>query len=53
VEAALAGDQHGEAVTTPFTRRKLHDQSLLEVRWIVDDPAALLDVARQMMEPDR
>ena len=37
------------AVTTPLTRRRVHAQQLLDERWIVDDPAALMTVVRQMV----
>jgi beta-phosphoglucomutase-like phosphatase (HAD superfamily) len=50
VEAALAAALHCIAVTTPFTRREIHDQSLLEGRWIVDHPDRLPVVARTMIE---
>ncbi|MGD2178728.1 MAG: HAD family phosphatase [Anaerolineae bacterium] len=53
VKAALAAGLHCIAVTTPFTRRNLHDQNLLEDRWIVDDPAVLADVVQQMIEQNR
>jgi HAD superfamily hydrolase (TIGR01549 family) len=53
VKAALAADLRCIAVTTPFTREKIHAQGLLEDRWIVDDPDALPDVARQMIEASR
>ena len=53
VKAALAADLRCIAVTTPFTREKIHAQGLLEDRWIVDDPDALPDVARQMIEATR
>lgn len=50
VKAALAAGMWCIAVTTPFTRQALHDQRLLEARWIVDDPATLVAVARQMFD---
>jgi beta-phosphoglucomutase-like phosphatase (HAD superfamily) len=53
VEAALAAGLHCIAVSTPFTRERLHDQNLLEERWIVDDPAVLPEVVRQMIEQSR
>ncbi len=50
VEAALAADLRCIAVTTPFTRKKIHEQGLLEPRWIVDDPARLPRVAQDLIE---
>lgn len=53
--AALAAGMWCIAVTTPFTREKLHAERLLDKRWIVDAPAALADTVRQMVterEPD-
>jgi hypothetical protein len=35
-------------VTTPFTRKAIHDSGLLEQRWIVDDPASLTAVVHDM-----
>ena len=50
VEAALAANLRCIAVTTPFTREKMHAQGLLEDRWIVDDPERLRDLARALIE---
>lgn len=50
VEAALAAGLQCVAVTTPFTREKIHAQGLLEDRWIVDDPVVLPNLVRQMIE---
>jgi HAD superfamily hydrolase (TIGR01549 family) len=50
VEAALAANLRCIAVTTPFTREKIHDQGLLQERWIVDDPERLPDLARELIE---
>jgi HAD superfamily hydrolase (TIGR01509 family) len=49
VEAALAAGMWCVAVTTPFTRQGIHNQGLLDDRWIVDAPEALPDVVQQMM----
>ncbi len=49
VEAALAAALLCIAVTTPFTREKIHEQGLLEPRWIVDDPARLPRMARDLI----
>jgi hypothetical protein len=32
------------AVTTPFTRERIHGEQLIDERWVVDDPAALTAV---------
>jgi HAD superfamily hydrolase (TIGR01549 family) len=53
VEAALAADLRCIAVTTPFTREKIHAQGLLEDRWIVDDPERLSDVVQHLIEASR
>ncbi|MBS1250238.1 MAG: Validoxylamine A 7'-phosphate phosphatase [Chloroflexi bacterium] len=44
VEAALAAGMWCIAVSTPFTKQKLHAEQLLDESWIVDDPDTLLDV---------
>ncbi len=53
VEAALAADLRCIAVTTPFTREKIHDQGLLEPQWIIDDPARLPGTARSLIEASK
>ena len=53
VEAALAADVRCIAVTTAFTREKIHAQGLLEDRWIVDDPGLLPDVVRRVIEDSK
>ena len=50
VEAALAAGLLCIAVTTPFTREKIHAQNLLEERWIVDEPDDLPGLARRLIE---
>ncbi|MBS3783761.1 MAG: HAD family phosphatase [Anaerolineae bacterium] len=50
VEAALAADLLCIAVTTPFTREKIHAQGLLESRWIVDDHDRLPDLVRAVIQ---
>jgi beta-phosphoglucomutase-like phosphatase (HAD superfamily) len=50
VEAAVAANLRCIAVTTPFTREKIHDQDLLEACWIVNEPDRLPDVARALIE---
>ena len=49
VKAALAAGMWCIAVTTPFTRQRIHAEGLLDWRWIVDDPDTLMDVVRQMV----
>jgi HAD superfamily hydrolase (TIGR01509 family) len=50
VRAALAAGMWCIAVTTPLTRERIHDSRLLDERWVVDDPAALMPTVRQMYE---
>ena len=52
VEAALAAGLHCIAVTTPFTRKKIHAQGVLDQRHVVDDPDVLPDVVREMIEAE-
>ena len=49
VKAAVAAKMWCIAVTTPLTRRGIHALQLLDERWIVDDPATLTAVVRQML----
>jgi beta-phosphoglucomutase-like phosphatase (HAD superfamily) len=42
VAAALAAGMRCVAVSTPFTRQRLHASGLLDARWIVDDPGDLV-----------
>jgi len=49
VKAALAAGMWCIAVTTPFTRQRIHAEGLLDGRWIVDDPDTLMDVVQQMV----
>ncbi len=53
VKAALAAGMWCIAVTTPFTRASIHAERLLDDRWVVDDPATLMSVVRQMYEKRR
>ena len=46
VAAAVAAGMKCIAVTTPFTRDRLHGSGLLDERWIVDDPADLIATVR-------
>lgn len=50
VKAALEAGMHCVAVTTPFTRARIHASQLLDDRLIVDDPAQLPTVVRGIME---
>jgi beta-phosphoglucomutase-like phosphatase (HAD superfamily) len=47
VKAALAAAMQVVAVSTPFTQQRLHESDILDARWIVDDPATLLDIIQQ------
>jgi len=53
VEAALAASMACIAVTTPFTRTRIHAANLLDERWIVDDPDDLFGVVEQMLAIQR
>ena len=50
VQAALKAGMWCIAVTTPFTRKAMHAENLLEEGWIVDDPGELLPVVGKMIE---
>jgi beta-phosphoglucomutase-like phosphatase (HAD superfamily) len=50
VRAALAAGMWCIAVTTPFTRERIHEAQLLDERWVVDDPTTLMSTVRQMYE---
>lgn len=49
VKAAIAAGMACIAVTTEFTREAVYAGKLLEARWIVDDPARLLEVVKKMI----
>lgn len=53
VEAALTARMEVVAVSTPFTRRRLHDANLLPDDRIVDDPAALEGLVSDILRRDR
>jgi hypothetical protein len=38
------------AVTTPFSRERLHAEGVLDRRWIVDEPEQLMGVVERMIE---
>jgi len=48
VKAARAAGMWCIAVTTPFTRERLHTEKLLDERWVVDDPDTLIAVVQDM-----
>lgn len=50
VKAALGAGMRCLAVSTPFTREGLHRETILDDRWIVDDPSDLRDVLRQLFK---
>jgi len=49
VKAALAAGMNVAAVSTPFTRQRLHQAGLLPSNHIVDDPATLPDVVAHLI----
>lgn len=49
VKAALAAGMWCIAVTTPFTKSAIHNQELLDERWVVDRPEILLTVVQKML----
>ena len=49
VQAALAAGMSCIAVTTPFTKAAIHEQELLNERWVVDDPEQLLAVVQDLL----
>ena len=49
MKAALAAGMWCIAVTTPFTRQRIHAEGLLDERWVVDDPATLTAMVQQMV----
>jgi beta-phosphoglucomutase len=53
VQAALAAGMHVIAVSTPFTRDRLHQTALLPAEFIVDDPNTFPDVVQRMFEEQR
>ncbi len=50
VKAALKAGMKCIAATTGFTRKAVHESTLLEERWIVDDPSNLKTVAQRLVE---
>jgi HAD superfamily hydrolase (TIGR01549 family) len=49
VKAALAAGMWCVVVTTPFTRKAIHANALVEDRWTVDDPTTLTTVVQEML----
>ena len=49
VEAAVRAGMHCIAVSTPFTRERLHASELLDRDLIVDEPGRLLEVVDRLM----
>ena len=50
VQAALAAHMAVIAVTTPFTRQRIHDEKLLDEAYIVDTPDQLLPAVRHYLD---
>jgi len=50
VKAAVAAKMWCIAVTTPFTRERIHAERLIDDKWIVDDPAKVTSIVKQMIE---
>jgi len=50
VEAALNAEMHVVAVSTPFTKRRLHDADLLPPDRIVDEPDRLVDLVDRVID---
>lgn len=50
VQAALNAGMHVVAVSTPFTKKRLHESNLLSEDLIVDDPNDLIDVVDQVID---
>jgi beta-phosphoglucomutase-like phosphatase (HAD superfamily) len=53
VKAALAAGMNVVAVSTPFTRQRLHESGLLPPQHIVDDPGMLPDVIAHVIAHHR
>lgn len=53
VQAALSAGMHVVAVSTPFTRKVLHEQQLLDQKWIVDEPDDVITVVQQFINIQR
>jgi beta-phosphoglucomutase len=53
IKAAQAADMWCIAVTTPFTHRRVHEEGILDRRWIVDNSEDLLEVVKHMIRERR
>ena len=53
VRAAVSAGMHVVAVSTPFTRRALHEQNVVDPKWIVDEPGELLRVVQEFINIPR
>lgn len=53
IRSALAAGMACLAVTSTITRLSVHESGLVAKQWIVDDPALLMTVARQMIADRR
>ncbi len=49
VEAAVAANMQVVAVSTPFTKQRLHESNILDEQWIVDDPTHLISVIQKKL----
>ncbi len=49
IRAGIGAGMWVIAVTTPFTRKAVHDANLLDARWVVDDPVSLPEVFDRMI----
>jgi beta-phosphoglucomutase len=49
IRAGVGAGMRVIAVTTPFTRKAVHDAHVLDARWVVDDPAGLPEVFDRMV----
>ncbi|MBI5074327.1 MAG: HAD family phosphatase [Nitrospirae bacterium] len=50
IRAGLSAGMRVIAVTTPFSRDKVHAADLLDNKWVVDEPSLLLDVFDTMIQ---
>ena len=53
IRAALAAGMACIAVTSNITRQSVHESGLVAKQWIVDEPAFLMTVARQVIAEER
>jgi beta-phosphoglucomutase-like phosphatase (HAD superfamily) len=50
VKAAISAGMWCIAVTTPFTKRGVHESGVLDEQWIVDETDQVAQVVRKMVE---